>query len=42
MDSTKPEQPNAAQVNPQQQAQDELESFMTEASVDFATHNGFW
>ena len=42
MDSTKPEQPNAAQVNPQQQVDEELESFMIQANVDFSTHNGFW
>ena len=42
MDSTKPEQPNAAQVIPQQQAQEELEDFMIEANANFTTHNGFW
>ena len=42
VEKTNKNEQNAAQVNPQQQAQDELESFMTEACIDFAAHNGFW
>ena len=42
VEKTNKNEQNAAQVNPQQQAQEELESFMIEANTDFSAHNGFW